>query len=265
MYKLNEKKITIIIRASGEETLKTLYKQLKKQKGKHDALIVLDKNVNFEQKLKESFKTALCYNNDFTIFIDADILLRRNAILKIKKILKKLPENDLGFGVKLWDKFYDKPKFRGLHIYRTKLLKTAIKLIPPDGTQLRPESLVKEKMASLGNQWNNKLSNYVAGLHDYNQNANDIYYKYLIRSKRSKHEVESLKKIFLKRQMDYDFEIALKGLLDGEKTEVIINNKFLFKRSFNKGKSNIVRRINFYLISKLIRRYGLKYILCKTI
>tara|TARA_B100000780_G_scaffold261871_1_gene214603 strand:- start:909 stop:1721 length:813 start_codon:yes stop_codon:yes gene_type:complete len=270
MFNRNRKAITIVIRASGEATLRLLLSQIKKQKSKKDKLIVLDEKMGFEQKLKEGFKVALEYNNDFTIFVDADILLRRNAISRIKKILKELPENDLGFGLKLWDKFYDQPKFRGLHIYRTKLLTKALELIPAYGEQLRPESYVKTNMGDLGHNWNNKISNYVAGIHDYNQNYNDIYYKFLIRSKRSTHDVECLKEIFAKNKNDNNFEIALKGLIDGEKKELLINDKFLYKKNFNekslyKGNSNFVKQIDLYLISKLIKRYSLKYMLWKSI
>ena len=150
------------------------------------------------------------------------------AILQIKKQVENLKESDLGFGLRLWDRFYDRPKFRGLHIYRTSLLGKAISMIPSANLELRPESFTKQKLKENGHAWRNDMSNYVAGVHDYYQKPDDIYYKFLVRSKRSEQDLKELKQKF-RSSSHKDFAVALKGIEDWEKMTDITNNKFLYK------------------------------------
>lgn len=224
----NNKMVTIIIRASNEATVQNLYRHLSIQKDTDDVLIILDSAVSFERKMKEGFELALEYNNQYTVFIDGDILLRTKALKKIKMLIPKLEINDLGFGLRLWDKFYNRPKFRGLHVYKTSLLKKAFDFIPKEGFQLRPETYVKDQMKLVGHYWRNDISNYIIGIHDFYQYPADIYYKFLIRSKRSQKDVDSLRKYFLKNITEQDFQIAYRGLKDGEKLNYIYNDKSLY-------------------------------------
>lgn len=260
--------ISIIIRASGEQTQKILYNQINKQKKTEDDLIVLNEKVCFEKKLKQGFLKALDLDNDFTVFIDADILLKSNALKRIKIIAHQLDESALGFGLLLWDRFYDQPKFRGLHIYRTKHLKIALQYIPEEGEQLRPESFMKSKMLENGFEWKNNISRYVAGLHDYYQKPEDIYYKFLIRSKRSKDDIEILKKTLGENSKCNDCVMALKGLEDGAKMDKIENNKYLYTKKYAHLKTKPLNKtpsVNLIILKNLYERYGFRNIFWKSL
>src|SRR5690554_2823195 len=227
---INRKKqpLTFIIRASGEATVENLKAQLKRQISRNDIIITLDDEVSFEEKLRQGYELAINIDNDVTVFIDGDILLRSNAVKRIRKIAERLEHSDFGFGLKLWDRFYDQPKFRGLHIYNTKLLNDALKFIPKQGEQLRPESHVKDQMKESGKPWRNDFSFYVAGLHDFYQKPQDIYYKFLVRSKRSTDDIQELKSTFKSMPTNLDYKMALKGLEDGEQLEEVLNDKYLY-------------------------------------
>src|SRR5690554_2297509 len=120
---MNDKQIqsfTFIIRASGESTVKNLKTQLSRQISRGDKLFLLDEKVPFEDKLRLGYELAIKTDKAFSVFIDGDILLRSNAVKRLRKITEKLEESDFGFGLKLWDRFYNEPKFRGLHVYNTR-------------------------------------------------------------------------------------------------------------------------------------------------
>lgn len=263
--------ITFIIRASGEATVKKLKNQLDKQITTNDKLLILDDEVSFEEKLKQGYELAIKEKNKFSVFIDGDILLRSNAIKRIRKLSEMLDESDFGFGLKLWDRFYNQPKFRGLHVYNTELLNIALMHIPEIGEQLRPESFVKAKMLAQGYIWRNNISLYVAGLHDYYQKPQDIYYKFLVRSKRSVDDISVLKSIFQSEPSNLDYKIALKGLEDSKKIEEVINNKFLYEsKELNIDQpvpilNKSYRLIDFFIIKKLAGYYKLNYIFWKSI
>ncbi|SHI37685.1 hypothetical protein SAMN04488096_101345 [Mesonia phycicola] len=228
--------LAVIIRASGENTLKALIKIIKKQLLPEDVLVVLEKEVCFEDKLKLGFQKAIELNKDFTVFIDADILLRKNALRKVRENLHRLEVKDFGFGFLLFDRFYEEPKFRGFHVYRTEILKKAINFVPNEGEQLRPETFVKNQLKKEGYTWQNHLTRYVAGIHDFYQSPKDIFYKYLVRGKRSQNDIDGLIRKFEKSNVD-DFAIALEGIQASKKMDSISNNKYLYNNSENNFRS----------------------------
>lgn len=258
--------LAVIIRASGENTLKELIKIVKKQLLPQDKLEILDEEVPFFEKLKHGFQLATKLDRDFTVFIDADILIRSNALHKTRKLIANMNENDLGFGLRVWDRFYNKPKFRGYHVYRTSYLTKAAGFICLKNNQLRPESFVKQKMLDLGYLWKNNLSNYVVGLHDYFQNSNDIYYKYLIRAHRSKDEIKRLKTYFERKKNEPEFKIALLAIENASDIYSIENNKSLYIRSdLPKLKSNVNVNVNYLVIKNLFMRYKYSRLFWKSI
>lgn len=271
MFNKKPQPFTFIIRASGEATVEKLQHQLSKQISGGDQLITLDDEVSFEEKLRQGYEMAIKVNNKLSIFIDGDILLRGNAVKRIRSISEKLDESDFGFGLRLWDRFYNQPKFRGLHIYNTKFLGDALKYIPRSGEQKRPESFVKEKMREQGYRWRNDISFYVAGIHDFYQNPQDIYYKFLVRSKRSPHDISKLKTIFQDDSSIPDYKIALQGLNDGETIDKLLNNKYLYHKNELKfeqsidDSNQISDYIDLLIIRKLIRYYKFNSIFWKSI
>ena len=76
--------ISIIVRSSNENTSDFLIDDLTKRITSDDKLVVLNKKEPFVEKLFDSFKTALSLSKDFTIIIDADILLKKGFIKKLK-------------------------------------------------------------------------------------------------------------------------------------------------------------------------------------
>ncbi|MGB3342516.1 MAG: hypothetical protein WBA61_01255 [Aequorivita sp.] len=262
---------TFIIRASGEATVGDLKSQLKKQISRNDVLITLDDEVSFEEKLRQGYDLAIKIGNEVSVFIDGDILMRSNAVKRIRKIAQRLEESDFGFGLKLWDRFYDRPKFRGLHIYNTKLLNDALKFIPKQGEQLRPESFVKDQMKESGKRWRNDFSFYVAGLHDFYQKPQDIYYKFLVRSKRSIDDIQELKSAFKSMPTNSDYKMALKGLEDGEQMEEVLNDKYLYssqKLMLEHSlpiKSRNSRFVDVLIMKRLIQYYKINSLFWKSI
>ena len=269
MYTQKKQSLTIIVRATGEATTQVLVNQLELQLTAHDCLYVLDKEECFEDKLKRGFELAVREGKDFTVFIDADILIRRHALKKIKKLIKKLEDTDLGFGLRLWDRFYERPKFRGLHVYRTVLLEKAISAVPAPNLELRPESFTKQKLKEVGHAWRNDLTFYVAGIHDFYQKAEDVYYKFLVRSKRSEQDLKELKQKF-RLAYDTDFKIALQGIEDGEKMTDVTNNKYLYKNNnrFKNLNLNLYYKkqsIDWIVLNKLIKYYYFNRLFWKSI
>ena len=99
------KGISVIVRSTSENTSHVLINDLKMNLSKSDSLLVLDEKETFQNKLFKSLESALNLSKDFSIIIDADILVRKGFVEKVKNLTKTLPSNCSGFGLKVFDKF----------------------------------------------------------------------------------------------------------------------------------------------------------------
>ncbi len=256
----------IVIRGTNERTLPVLIRQLKRQMKPGDEIKIINYPEPFENKLRRSFETAISMNKPFSLMIDGDILLRDKALNYIKKATERLKPGDLGFSLKVFDKFYKQNKHRGLHIYRTNHISRVIEFIPGYGQELRPESAMKEKMKVLGYYWHKTLSLRVIGLHDYFQDTFDIYYKYLIRAFRSPQDIHFLKNNIKHRSGSLEFRAAALGLENALQFSTIYNDKSHYQDNFEifyrndflkKKKSKIPYHIDLLLLKELVLNYGI--------
>ncbi|MEZ4944366.1 MAG: hypothetical protein R2804_02450 [Cyclobacteriaceae bacterium] len=205
-----------------------------------NAKIELVSSQSFEETLRLSYEKALVAGKYWSLIIDADILLARNFFSNLlPKALKAADNSCLGFSFRVWDRFYNSPKYRGIHIYKTEHLKDCIVEIPPLGEQLRPESFVKKQLEKKGASW--LLYGNTVGLHDFFQKPSDIFAKMAMRANRSADDLVSLENLFEKQKNDHvDFLVALAGLEYGRvaKKGEITNSRASYVEAYNKSLGN---------------------------
>lgn len=237
MYRYSCKDTAVVIRYSDERTYARLCNQLEG--------LVPAENIrrvtaqSFEKTLKLSYEAALDMHRYWTIIIDADILLASLLHRHLLNAMKVMNDDDLGFSFLLWDRFYNAPKYRGLHIYRTKYLQKALIYIPREGSELRPEAYVKNRMSQEGHPWR-RFGNIV-GLHDYFQYPKDIFAKMAVRAHRSAEDNESLR-FFFESQLNHpEFEVAYAGLTYGAemKRENVTNSRDQYLEGYVQRFGNI--------------------------
>ena len=135
--------ISIIVRSSNENTSDFLIDDLTKRITSDDKLVVLNKKEPFVEKLFDSFKTALSLSKDFTIIIDADILLKKGFIKKLKASQKLYSQIVLDLDLRCLIDFITDLKYRGIHIY-SDFYTNILSFFPLDKKILRPEQFVKK-------------------------------------------------------------------------------------------------------------------------
>lgn len=250
-------KIAVAVRATNERTLPLLVKQLSSQLSIGDVLKVFNEQEPFYIKLEKCYKWCIAENADISLIIDADILLRKNILKLIKSKFKVLPRKYSGFGIMLFDRFFQRPKFRGLHVYRTSYLPLYLYYLPQVKNSLRPESDLKNKVGNLGLVFSNDfIKFYVAGLHDYFQWYDDIFWKMVVRSKRS-YDLIALD--YIPKENNIENRIAYEGLRAGDKLESIVLDKTTIDNMYD-FKNQIPLKLNFnvnkIIIKELLRHYG---------
>jgi hypothetical protein len=204
--------VTVIIRTIGERTEKLCYELLQKQVSEENIYRVSE--VPFTAALEKTFSVAIKADRKWTFVVDADVLIRPGVLGVLIEQAEALEENIFGIVGQVIDKFFGSPRKAGNHLYRTKLMHSALQYIPNPLDAIRPESFVKIKMRENG--YDGKELETIVGLHDFEQSYRDIYRKSFVQAKKHKSTVHSLIPLWQHLATeDMDYIIALRGFEDG--------------------------------------------------
>lgn len=225
--------ITVVIRSVGERTEKACYNTILKQVVKENVFIVNEKP--FSEAVRRNFEIGIKQNLQWTLSVDADLILTDNAIKTMVDEFSKLESSCFIYQGWVYDKFLKDFRTGGPHLYRTSLLKKAIEFIPNEGASLRPESSTYIAMKELGHGY--FVGSKYYGLHDFEQNKHDIYRKFFLHAKKHRNLVSKFLNSWKNNILiDEDYLFALKGLTDG----LLYNDEVFVDAAFFKEKSNLV-------------------------
>lgn len=204
--------VTAIIRSVGERT-ESLCRQLVLQQVPEENVHVVS-NTPFSATLKDSFKKGIEQDLEWALCVDADILLRPNAVHSLVSAAEKCNTQVCEIQGLILDKIFGGTREGGPHLYRTSLLPKALELIPEEGTDLRPEYYMLQAMKAAGHPW--IQTKELFGVHDFEQYYRDIYRKCFIQA----HKHDYLADWFIRywRRMaseDPDYKAALIGFAAG--------------------------------------------------
>lgn len=202
----------VVIRSAGERTLPLCRRIVEKQVDACDIAVVHE--VPFEKALRRCFELGLARGAQWTMTLDADVLLRESAIVGILEEASRLPPDHVQVEGRVLDKFLGSLRPAGNRIYRTALLDKVLDSVREDGTEIRPEYGALSRMEALG--YPSRRSALVMGIHDYEQYHRDIYRKCFVHAQ--KHTAQMGQFVPRWRELaprDPDFQVALLGLTDG--------------------------------------------------
>lgn len=211
--------VTVIIRHTNERTLDVCLNLIISQVSSGNIQIISE--TPFSNAVKKTFEIGIDYNKDWTLAIDADILVANDCVDTLVSVAENLEDYFFEIQGRIVDKLYGVPRGGGPHLYRTKYLKEAIRFIPKEGTSLRPESDTYDKMAEIGYHY--YFGKEVYGLHDYEQFYKDIYRKGFLHAKKHWRYLTHFEKFwFDNKETDFDFSVALFGFEQAQKFNGIV-------------------------------------------
>lgn len=217
---------TVIVRSVGERTTAACIFLL--QQALPDSEIICINEIPFSKAVKRTFEIGIEKNRKWTLVIDADVLIRSGFISEIVSFAETQPDNTFVVQGLIFDKFLHVLRPAGNHLYNTKHLSKAVKLIPEEGSTLRPERTTVYAMTDKGFRFHQK--DFIVGLHDFEQDYFDIVKKSFVHAHKHKN---ALKKIIAlwqdKSKTDEDYELAIIGAMIGNEFggPVFINDTFL--------------------------------------
>lgn len=208
--------IQVIIRSANERTESLCAKLIHEQVSASQVTTIHERP--FHAALQRSFEIGIAAEKEWTLCIDADVLILPGAIDGLLSFARSQPADSLGASGKILDKLRYGVRYGGLHLYRSKFLPEALTLIRHCDNfllQHRPETFIKDQLREIGYNWN--LSESLVGIHDFEQYYTDIFRKMVVRSNKSSNELNDLQnKALINSQFDPDFRVALWGIRVGK-------------------------------------------------
>ena len=124
MQKLKKENFFVVVRSAGERSLSPCQQSVQKNNLEYETINVKP----FWRAVIKTFKIGLERNREFTIGLDADVILNQNAANTFGQALCQKP-NYWRYDFALKDRFYSHPIY-GVHVYKTSRLNIALKNKP---------------------------------------------------------------------------------------------------------------------------------------
>ena len=224
--------VAVIIRSVGERT-EALCRHLVEQQVSPEHVVVIHERP-FSKAVQRSFEIGLDFRLDWTLCVDADVLLREDGIQMLVEEASKLPESTFTFSGCMIDKLLGHSRPGGGHLYRTRHCQKALEFIEESDAQIRPETYVKVRMREHGIQGvvDDKL---IIGIHDFEQYYVDIYRKAIVYARKHKRKMQYGVKIWERlADTDLDYRIALWGFRIGQSFDGVVSiNRDVFPDEIN--------------------------------
>ncbi len=213
MYKSDAKQtkatnVAVIVRSAYERT-EELCTHLVKQQVLSNNVVVIHERP-FSKAVQRAFEIGLDYNLDWTLCVDADSLLGKDAISTLVTAAETLAQKEHVFCAQgeILDRLLNVFRFGGVHLYQTRYLHEAIDNTEITAKVIRPETHIKEQMEHRG--FRVGILPLRIALHDYFQYYKDIFRKSIVHSHKHDDIIYSEIWRFLS-SFDADFRIALEG------------------------------------------------------
>lgn len=235
--------VTVIIRNVGERTLDSCHKIISNQINTDNIFVINE--VPFSKAVLKTFQIGIERKKEWTLVIDADLLLKDNAIKEMITKAKTKSEKLYVYQGMILDYLFGTYRFGGPHLYKTSVLPKALKIVENNLLEIRPESFTYKELAK--KDYITYCDNVCYAIHDFEQDYKDYYRKGFFHGKKALDDqlLSLIKQCKENISKDSNYEFAMHGLFDGlvfeEEIEVDINF-FNNMQKKNKSVSDIINK-----------------------
>jgi hypothetical protein len=235
---LSKDDISVVVRSAGERTASASAALLRHIFPERNVTIL--ESAPFSKAIMDAWEVGRQQKKNWVLCIDADVLVTRDGVLGLLEKASNVAENVFEIQGLVLDKFIPVLRPAGNHLYRTAFTERAVAMIPVEGTSLRPESDMLNKMAAIGNSW--IQCETVVGLHDFEQFHSDIFRKCFLQAHKHSNLLLEVEKYWIENaEEDLDFKVALWGALSGK---LYTKAVFVDKRFLSDETNKILKAIN---------------------
>jgi hypothetical protein len=208
-----EQDVTVVVRAAGERTADLCYRLAAEQAPPGSVFLVQESPSAVA--LRKVLEIGIQQGRTWTIELDADMLIRRDAVRLLLEGLEAPPPDVFTIkGCKL-DKLFAGVREGGMHVYRTAHLREALEVLPRPEEAVRPDTTLVERMRRRGYR-RILRSEVVSCVHDYEQYFRDIYRKAFVHARKHLVFMPYLLRMWQRLgKDDFDYQVAIWGARAG--------------------------------------------------
>jgi hypothetical protein len=204
--------LVVILRTSGQRTSDASLALLREQVPSDRIRVVSESESS--AAIRRTYELGLEHAAAWTMTLGADALLRAGAVREFVAEANRMPAHYFQIECRAFDKVTGLYRQAGQRIYRTGLLRQALRHIPRPGTSMRSEYTVLQAMGTAGHP--SRGVALVAGLHNFEQYYRDIYEASFVHAVKHTPLIPSIVRRCLEHWGDDDdFRVVLRGLYDG--------------------------------------------------
>lgn len=209
---ISKDQLVVVIRSAGERT-ESVCKELVLREVEESQVHTV-RLVPFEAALTESYKIGIESGSKWLMTLDADVLLRQNAVRDFLVEAESMPDDFFHTEGLVYDYLTGMYRKAGHRMYRTSVLNEAIKRVPLPGETIRPEFKTIQRMVESGFPVQETGSVY--GIHDFEQYYSDVYRKCVVHAAKHAEWLPDLIRRWKSMQnSEPDFRVALQAVIDG--------------------------------------------------
>jgi hypothetical protein len=212
-----DEKIFVAIRSIGERTEEACLRIVQSQLGSASQ-VKLIKNKKFSEAHIESIESALRSDSQWALFLDADVLLRKDAIREMLREAQKISFPFYQFNFRILDRGFSGETY-GVHFYSMEHFETAVKIKRIILEAQRPEHQLCFEMAKRYGI-PSISSDITVGLHGYQQYYADLYRTTFVRAVKYRNHHNYMFRLyeegyFKQNSGDMDHQFMFWGAIDG--------------------------------------------------
>ena len=213
--------VSVIIRNAGERTSDLCLGLVSEQVPPENIVVISE--FPFREAARRSYEIGIELARPWTMCLDADILLRRNAVQMLRKWALEAGDCALYVQGSILDKIFGRPRRAGPYFHKTSLLSLMLEHMPAEGVSLRPDTDAAMQLATHG--YSRPQYDVVIAVHDFEQYYRDIYRKAFVHSHKHLEYMPSLELMWQRLAgQDPDYEVCLWGLHDGRDFKGIVSH-----------------------------------------
>jgi hypothetical protein len=213
--------VSVIIRTAGERTTELCYHLVCAQVPPENIVVINE--YPFRRAAQRSFEIGVELGRPWTLCLDADILLRNNAVQALRAWALAAPSNVVYVQGAILDKIFGGPRRAGPYFHRTSLLPRVLEYMPAEGVSLRPDTDAAMRLETLG--YCRLQRDVIIAVHEFEQYYRDIYRKAFVHAHKHVEHVTYFEDLWHRlAACDSDYHVALWGLLDGRRFEGTVSH-----------------------------------------
>jgi hypothetical protein len=181
--------------------------------------------------IARTFEIGIERNKEWTIEIDADLLLRPQGIIQLIERAKSLPSHSYFHYGMVFDKLTNGFRSAGHKVLRTAHLRTALMFLPQAKKEIRPDTFIRKSMAKKGYDYYRDLA--LVGIHDFEQSYFDLYRKGYLQGVKNRTKIDRFISQWPKNwQSDLDYKVIKGGMEDGllDQNQLVLDPSFFLDK-----------------------------------